>query len=561
MRRVCGFFVDACFLLNLMTMNKPDFAAGPLGGGFVRLFAAVMVVVLACPGAADAQKRRKPAAPKLPELKTHEDKLRMLGMIEQQFTSARSRSYYDSDDLTEDLDKFIKRGTSTPISDPVDDVTFLRRVTFDLTGRAPTIGEIRKFEADKSPTKRADVVDRLVGSDAWARKLARYWRSVVFYDSPGQRNTTNPQAFEDWLFEQFKAGRGWGDIVAEMVFATPERKKGAKVNENGWNQDFGPNNFVLASNREPEQLAARTARLFMGISIECAECHDHPFDNWKREQFHELAAFFSPNKYYMDDAENPSERHLMQAKFLLGEKPAENLKSDQRRVVIAAYLIYNPDNYWFARAFVNRVWSEMLGDGFYAVDSLGPDGEAVHQIVVNKIAAQFRAKDFDVAWLYKLIANSDIYQRQTGAVRDTADLFTTVRATRLRPYEVADRVSAVTGGKLDGRTKGQLASTFDQNPSVPHADLEGSVQQALILMNSGGLYASVLKRDDYKELAGSKDTDKIVETAFLDILARRPSDEEAKRYRDYFRTVGNAKEALEDLVWVLVNSAEFLTKT
>ena len=297
----------------------------------------------------------------------------------------------------------------------------------------------------------------------------------------------------------------------------------------------------------------------MGISIECAECHDHPFDNWKREQFHELAAFFSPNRYYMTDAENPKEKQLMQARFLLGEKPRENLKADQRRVVIAAYLIYNPDNYWFARAFVNRVWSEMLGDGFYSVDSLGPDGEVVHKIIVNKIAAQFRARNFDIAWLYKLIANSEIYQRQTGLVRDEADLFTKVRATRLRPWEIADRVQAVSTN--NGSLARQLKSTFDQNPSIPHRDLEGSIQQALILMNHGGLYSGILKKKPYKDAVAQKNVDEVIENVFLDILARRPDDKEMDRYREHFRKVKDRKEALTDLVWVLVNSAEFLTKT
>lgn len=524
-----------------------------------RFVGMLLLAALVLPNVADAQRRRRPTQPKLPELKTREDKLKMLGIIEQQFQRSRSRSFYTSEGLTEDLDRFIKRQTSTPISDPVDDIGFLRRASLDLTGKAPTAKQIRDFEANRAVTKRSDLIDKLVGSDAWARKQARYWRSVVFYDSPGQRNSTNPQAFEDWLFGEFKAGKGWDDIVAEMVFATPSRKKNTKVQDNGWGQDYGPNNFVLSSNREPEHLASRTARLFMGISIECAECHDHPFDDWKREQFHELAAFFSPNRYYMTDAENPKEKELMQARFLLGEKPRENLKVDQRRVVIAAYLIYNPDNYWFARAFVNRVWSEMLGDGFYSVDSLGPDGEVVHKIIVNKIAAQFRARDFDIAWLYKLIAKSDVYQRQTGLVRDDADLFTKVRATRLRPWEVADRVQAVS--VPNGSLARQLKSTFDQNPSVPHRDLEGSIQQALILMNNGGIYNGVLKKKPYQELSKQKDVDAIVEKVFLDVLARRPDDEELERYREHFRTVKDRREALTDLIWVLVNSAEFLTKT
>lgn len=521
----------------------------------------IALVLLTCSivcGTAEAQRKRQPAKSRVPQIKTKEDKVRLLGMIENQFQQARTRGFYTSEQLTEDLDKYIKRGTSTRISDPVDDVTFLRRVTLDLTGKIPSAADIKKFEADKARDKREKLVASLVGSDAWSRKMARYWRNVIFYDSPGQRNTTNPQALEDWLFEQFKAGRGWDEIVAELVFATPVRAKDRRANENGWNQDTGENNFVLSSNREAEQLAARTARIFMGISIECAECHDHPFDNWKREQFHELAAFFSPGRYYMTDAEDPSEREVMQAKFLLGEKPPENMSANQRRVAIAAYLIYNPDNYWFSRAYVNRVWSELLGDGFYSVDSLGPDGEVVHKLTVNKLAAQFRARDFDVKWLYELICNSDVYQRQTTAPDREKDLFTTVRATRLRPYEVADQISKVAGENKN--LKRQLVATFDQNPSIPHRDLEGNVQQALILMNSGTIYGGVAKRPEFKSLAKKKD-DEIIETVFLNILARRPNRDELNRYRDHFRATKNKQEAMTDLVWVLINSAEFLTKT
>src|SRR5690606_12619379 len=111
----------------------------------------------------------------------------------------------------------------------------------------------------------------------------------------------------------------------------------------------------------------------------------------------------------------------------------------------AAYLIYNPDNYWFARAFVNRVWNELIGDGFYSVDSLGPDKDVVHQLVVNRMAAMFRNKGFKLKWLYRLILNSHAYQREMRSIQSDAELFTAVRPVRLRPYEVADNVELLVG--------------------------------------------------------------------------------------------------------------------
>ena len=141
----------------------------------------------------------------------------------------------------------------------------------------------------------------------------------------------------------------------------------------------------------------------------------------------DAAAFFAPGKYYMTDQQDPSQKTEMQARFLLGEEPPPGLKPDQRRVAGAAYLIYNPDNYWFARAYVNRIWSELIGDGFYSVDSLGPDKDVVYKLVVNRLGASFRSSGFDVRWLFRTIMASQAYQRETRTLENDADLFTATR--------------------------------------------------------------------------------------------------------------------------------------
>ncbi len=427
----------------------------------------------------------------------------------------------------------MSRETRTDFAEIVDDETFLRRVTLDLTGQRPSAEEVKAFVADAHPQKRARQIDTLLETDAYARKWARYWKSVIFQDSPANRNSVNPQALEDWLFETFRANVRWDTVVAELVFATPQRQKDTKPQDNGWQQDEGANNFVLACNREPELIASQTARIFMGISIQCAECHDHPFDTWKREQFHEMAAFFAPGKYYMTDQYDPTEKTQMQARFLLGEKPPEDLKPDQRRVAVAAYLIYNPDNYWFARAYVNRIWSELIGDGFYPVDSLGPDKDVVYQLVVNRIAAQFRYQNFDPRWLFRLLMNTRFYQREIRTITNDQDLFTAVRPTRLRPYEIADNVEGVVGDNPS--LKRQLNSTFEQNMSLPQRDLEGSIQQALMMMNNETLQARLAASPLRKELGGIKGNRELITEAFLGVLARTPDEAELSRYDDYIR--------------------------
>ncbi len=510
-----------------------------------------------------APRRPKPKPPpaikNLPELKTPEDKLRFLEMIRHTFPAIRSNSVsFQPADLDKMLERYVSEGASTDFAPVVDDETFLRRVCLDIAGTVPSAAQVKKFVADADPKKRSRVIDELLASDEYARKWARYWRSVIFYESDANRNSVNPQALEDWLFEQIKAGAPWDRIVAEMVSASPQRVKDKKPQENGWQQDYGPNNFILACDRKPEIIASQTARIFMGISIGCAECHDHPFDDWEREQFHELAAFFAPGKYYMTDQADPAQKTEMPARFLLGEEPPLGLKPDQRRVALAAYLIYNPDNYWFARAHVNRVWNEMMGDGFYSVDSLGPDKDVVHQLVVNRIAASFRNKGFDMRWLLQMIANSNAYQREIRTIDSDADLFTAVRPARLRPYEVADNVERLVG-EHNALTK-SINDTFDQNPSIPQRDLEGSVQQALLLMNSPVLHDRLAQGPLKTDLLKLTDDRELVREAFLAVLARTPTDDESSRYVSYLREIDNRDEAIDDIVWVLINSAEFITK-
>ena len=536
--------------------------------GMRRLVAAATVLSVVCVTAPDGapgapRPRRKPgksqAAKNLPDLKTPEDKLRFLEMIRGSFPSIRGgTSKLSSNTLDEVLDRYVAKETSTPPAEVVGDEAFLRRVSLDLAGQLPTPAGIRRFVSSTDRRKRSLVIDELLESDEFARKQARYWRSVVFYDSDANRNMVNPQAFEDWLFEEFQGGTGWDRIVGEMVSATPKRKKGVKAKDNGWNQDYGPNNFVLACENKPEIMAAQTARLFMGISIGCAECHDHPFDDWQREQFHEMAAFFAPGKYFMRDQDDPSERTEMQARFLLGEEPPLGLKPDQRRVAGAAYLIYNPDNYWFARAYVNRIWNELVGDGFYSVDSLGPDKDVVHKLVVNRVSAAFRNSGFDVKWLFRLICNSQAYQREIRTITDDAELFTAVRPSRLRSYEVADCVEAL-AGQHEGLQKA-IRTAFEQNPSIPQRDLEGSMQQALLLMNHPVLQKRLSTSPLKKELVLIEDDEEVVRRAFLGVLARTPTTDESARYTDYLEEVANRDAAVDDILWVLINSAEFITK-
>lgn len=522
------------------------------------MLASLSWVLLAAPSSSSRNKTAR-KQPKLPDIKSTDDRLAVLERIRASFPALSPGSRFGPAELDAVISQQVPKVSKTPFAKVVDDTTFLRRVSLDLTGVSPTTDKIKSFSEDKDPRKRLKVIDELLATEAYSRKWARYWRAVVFHDSNAQKNRVNPQAFEDWLFTEFQAGTSWDRIVAEMLSASPKRQKDKKDEDNGWEQNTGANNFVLACENKPEVIAAQSARIFMGLSIGCAECHDHPFDDWKREQFHEMAAFFSPGKYYMTDQEDPDKKTEMQAAFLLGEQPPPNLPPGQRRVVVAAYTVYNPDNYWFARAFVNRIWGELIGDGFYAVDSLGPDKEVVHQILVNRLSYTFRSGGFDVKTLFRTICGSQAYQREIQTIDETADLFTAVRPTRLPSFAVADELERVLGADMKPIRKG-VERAFEFNPSVPQRDLEGSIQQALLLMNQPQIQNKLSKGDLKKQLMETKGNPEMIEKAFLGVLARKPTSEETTRYEQYIKKVGNRGEAIDDMLWVLLNSVEFTTR-
>lgn len=492
----------------------------------------------------------------LPPLKTADDKLRFLDKIHDSFPARRVDTNFTVEELNRNLRHFIGASPGE-YAGPATDDAYVRRVYLDLTGRVPDSAAVQAFISDSAVDKRKRLVDQLLDSPEYARHWGRYWRNVVFHKATANRRKVNPQAFEDWLADEFKRNTGWDRIVCEMISATPKFDR--KRDGNEWQQNNGPNNFPLAFDNDPGEIASQTARIFMGISIACAECHDHPFDNWKREQYHELAAFFAPGKYHMPDLKEPSKKTEMSARFLLGEKPPADLKPDALRVAVAAYLVYNPDNYWFARAYVNRIWSELVGDGFYPVDSLGPDKECVHPLVINRMAAVFRYQDFDVKWVFRTIMSSDTYQRASRSLDSQDKLFTAVRPGRLRPEQVVHALEHV-AGDLPKNVERSVAETFAVDPSASQASLEGSLQQALLMMNNVQIQNALRKSQVRSDALAAKSDDQLTHTLYLGTLGRRATDAELTRAREHLKRSSNRTEAVEDLLWILVNSTEFVTK-
>jgi hypothetical protein len=247
-----------------------------------------------------------------------------------------------------------------------------------------------------------------------------------------------------------------------------------------------------------------------------------------------------------------------------------------------ARALTSPENYWFAGAYVNRVWGELMGQSFYEpVDDMGPKKEAVFAPVLVRLASAFRATNYDVKALFRVVLNSQTYQRQLrpGETADGHLHFAAAYPTRLRADALWDSLVGVLGkfGQVPPAMQqrmqnnpfgmrfgleGQMKTEFAFDPSSRSDDIEGTIPQALLLMNSPAINQKLQAKSEL--LAGilkdNPDDAKAVAAVYLRVLARKPTDRELAKCRLYIDKVGNRNEAFEDILWALINSTEFQTK-
>lgn len=502
-------------------------------------------------------------------------------------------------ELAAKVDRLWQQETAATARQPVDDETFLRRVSLDLTGKPPTPEQVTLFVLDPAPQKRQKMVESLLADEDFGRNWGRYWRDVILYRSTDDRARIVSGGARQYFANALNSNRGWDEIATDLITATGD------IRENGETV------LMFSHLGKSEEIAAETARIFLGMQINCAQCHDHPTDKWKREQFHQLAAFFprvgvrpireenrrsfaivsndgrrrfnfggirKGREHYMPDLENPKARGKLihPTLFITGQKLESGQKDMDRRQTLARWITAE-DNPWFAKAFVNRTWAELLGRGFYEpVDDMGPERSAIAPETLELIAEQFVARQYDVKWLFQVITQTQAYQARLVSEEKLADPAVARRPQRLRGDQIYDSLLKALGladpaanasgqrGGLYARRgpRGQFLETFGFDPSLSKDDVVGSIPQALALMNSRLINLS-LNGDNRgtvlgKVLAETDDDKQVVVELYLHTLAREPSPAEMKTSLDYVREVGNRKEAFEDLHWALINSTEFL---
>ena len=486
-----------------------------------------------------------------------------------------------------------------------DDATFLRRVSLDLVGATPTPEELTAYSLDLSENKRANAVKRLLAKPAFGQNWARYWRDVVMYRRSEERGLLASPAMVEFLTDAFNNTPHWNRIAHQFITATGDVR------------ERGDTALIMAQMGNAEDTTAEVSRIFMGIQIQCAQCHHHPTDRWKREQFHELAAFFprigvrpvrdgeqrsfavmsvdrergkdkkdKPGRgsleHRMPDLKNPDDegKVMRPVFFVTGQRLETGLSDAERRNHIADWITADK-NPWFARAFVNRIWSEMVGTGFYEpVDDIGPDRKCSAPRTLDYLSDQFAANQYDVKWLFSAIAATEAYGRESRSrVNDGAAPFTSACPQRLRGDQLFNTLVTVLGipeeqggrnkdGKnyraMLGSPRARVNQTFGYDPSAPRDEIAGSIPQALFLMNAPELGNAMNAKRPGTSIGQllnqvPKNEDLVAEL-YLRCLAREPKPTELQTCLEHVQATSSRAEAFEDILWALVNSTEFLNR-
>jgi hypothetical protein len=482
------------------------------------------------------------------------------------------------------IDKLIAqklKAEGIAASGRTSDAEFLRRVYLDLTGKIPTAEKAAAFLDSTQPEKRARLINELLASEDYGRHLADVWQALLLPRSSDTRFFLQYYPnLAGWLAEQFNEGAGWDRITRQIVTAT------GAVNKSG------PAVYWLV-NGTPDKATDNVTRMFLGVQLQCAQCHNHPFTEWKQNEYWHMAAFFlkvRPEGNPRQAARNggtisvsessgprgrrqvlPPSAKILPPKFLGGEQPTVK-ERDPVRPLLAEWMT-SAKNPYFAKAMVNRTWGLLFGRGFVnPVDDMHEGNPASHPELLADLAKQFSANGFDVKYLLRAICNSEAYQRSSKPNGNNADadasLFARMAIRPLTPEQLYDALTQLTGGvgananarrgpagRFAGSPRDTFVAFFGIEDGADATEFQAGIPQVLRLMNSPQLNRAAALAPLLRD---GKSKAEIVEKLYLTVLARRPSGEETARidrYLDKNREQG--RQAYAGVLWALMNSSEF----
>jgi len=487
-----------------------------------------------------------------------------------------------------------------------DDATFLRRVYIDLVGSIPTHDQATAFLDDKSPDKRQKLIDKLLDDPRFGGHQADVWDTVLFGRKPRHPDVRERTGFRRWLSQQFERNVPYDKWVNQILRAE------------GNTAEHGAPTYLVQYRRKPEDAIEQISQTFLGVQLQCARCHDHPYEKWTQLDFYGMAAFLhrldvvevgkkgkikklmigekpmgeilfsgtaadqTPGKKgnpvkpkflkgaLLDEPAPPKD--LKQIKFKSGKEPPKPYFS---RLQKFADWITAKDNPYFARAVANRVWAQYMGKGIvHPIDDMGKEGESTHPKLLDHLAKSLSQRKFDLKWYIRELCNSKTYQLTESGKTEMA-LPSWYQRARVRPLsaeELADSWRVATGylqAEKQGAKKlqteryypltgGYMISFFGQ-PTNGEGDFLGGLGEHLYL-NNGQLGKLMTRRKGglYDTvLKSDKPWETRVERLYLSILSRRPTAKETEYFVAYLKADRRPEERLNEAIWALMTCSEF----
>ena len=478
-----------------------------------------------------------------------------------------------------------------------DDITFLRRAYLDLAGIVPPPDAARAFCADSAPDKRARLVDTLLTSGEFATFWALKWADLLKIEER-QLDTTGMEVFHGWIRDSIAANMPLDQFAREIIAG-----RGSTIRN-------PPANWWRA-NRDPVTRAENTARVFLGTQLNCAQCHNHPFERWTQDNYYEWTSVFSRIDYQVGDNKkkdkndtrefkgdqvvmlkpgvpgvpNPRTGTQARARFLGGEPPVTSPDRDE----LQALAEWMPRSPMFARTQVNRIWAQLMGRGIVdPLDDFRATNPPTHPKLLDALAEDFASHGFDLRHSIRTIMASHTYQLagEGGEAGDDPN-YSHALIRRLGAEQILDSMSRALAAPLripgwpkaarlaevpEGRKHyspiktdlDRFALVFGKPPRLIASDCERTneptIAQAFQLL-SGPVFDEMLTRKDNvlgSLFASARPDREIISELYLRTLSRRPSATEMDRFTAHVSSAPDKRRALEDVAWALLNSKEFL---
>lgn len=489
--------------------------------------------------------------------------------------------------------------TPSPVA---DDAEWVRRVYLDIVGHVPSYEQWEAFINDKAPDKRSKLIDKLLDDPDYVQNMSTIWSNLLIGRNPPDRTSKN--GMMKYLREAFARNRPWNQMVYELLTAE------GKFEENG------ATNFILAqlqlNPRDPEyhvQVTATATKLFLGMQVQCTQCHNHPFNDWKQNQFWEFNSFFrqvrrndvdkyNPQTGQMDDDyselvwtdfDGPvffeNRQALMQVAYpRYFDKETDPGASTERRVELAKAMCHEDPGQQLAQAFVNRTWGHFMGYGFTRpVDDMGPHNAPSHPELLQRLGDEFVKSGYDVKQLVRWICNSESYNltsqfNDKNRIDDPSvgevPLFSHMYIKTMNMEQLYDSLIVATAADRAGsggydeaqrrrdRMLGEFNRIFGGNEDDEATVFSGSIPQALLMMN-GQLVMDAISGKPGTVLAtigataGKSNDSALINRLYNTTLGRNATPNELNKLKRFMNPAQRGA-FYQDLYWALLNSNEFI---